>query len=213
MQLTELTTVTAAELALSVDNVMVWALIIKQTGLPKRLERRAVLAGVGIAFAVRFVAIELGAAALERFAWLHYALAGLLILTGVKITRSIGHGDSDDVPSWVSRIGSPTAAAIIGLGLTDILFAIDSIPASFAVTSDPTTIVVGNAVALAALWSLYSVVSRLIDRFAYLTHGLAAIMFYLGVSMLTDVPSAANLAVIASIITGSVVVSRVKSSA
>ncbi|MCX2931393.1 hypothetical protein ORI20_14000 [Mycobacterium sp. CVI_P3] len=187
MNATELISCTLTELSLSVDNVMVWAVIIARIGLPARQYRAVLAAGVAMAFVLRAGAIVVGAAALERFAWLTFALGAVLVWTGYRIARddSDDDGQGDGVVMRIAArvLRRPALVAVAALGLTDVVFAVDSIPASFGVTRDPLTIALANLVALAALWSLYGVVSALLDRFAYLSRGLAVIMVWLGLSM------------------------------
>lgn len=218
MNATELVSCTLTELSLSVDNVMVWAVIIARIGLPARQHRAVLAAGVAIALVLRIGAIGAGAALLERFAWLTYALAAVLVWTGYRIFRS---DDSDDgTDSVVMRVASrvlrsPAAVAVVALGVTDIVFAVDSIPASFGVTRDPWVISIANAIALAALWCLYGVVASLIDRFAYLSRGLAAVMVWLGASMalhsVVAVPEVVTLAVIVATLGAAMLASVVSS--
>lgn len=205
MDVPDLTVVTISELLLSVDNVMVWALIMARLNVPERLHRPVLAAGIGIAVVLRVAAILIGAAALERAAWLSYLLGGVLLLTACRLWRS-GDGDGDGsntaTARWASRLGSPAVAAIVALGLTDVMFAVDSVPAAFAITSDPAVIITANTVALAALWSLYGVVSVLMQRLVYLTRGLVAVLGWLGATMLlgdvVTVPHSVSLGVIVS---------------
>lgn len=199
MNIPELTSCTLTELSLSVDNVMVWAVIINRVDLPAKYHRAVLAAGVGIALILRVVAIVAGADLLHRFDWLTYVLGAVLVWTGYRIARSSEGEESGD--GRVMRAASkvlryPPLVAIVALGATDLVFAVDSIPASFSITRDPWTIGVANGIALAALWSLYGVVSRLIDRFAHLSRGLAVIMVWLGVSMWVHIPEYVTLTVI-----------------
>lgn len=204
MDTSELLSLTLTELALSVDNALVWAMVLSKLGLPKRTERAVLAAGVAIAFVVRFVAIALGAAAIEKFWWLTPVLGLLLIVTGVKLLKP---GDDDDTPGLLDRLSavmSPAAAGVVTLGAIDILFAVDSIPASFGISQHAGTIIAANAVALAALWSIYGGVSALLAKLPHLHYGLAAVLVWLGAGMLAhgyvEVPSAANLGVIAAML-------------
>lgn len=199
MDVPDLIVVTTSELVLSVDNVMVWALIMARLDVPKRLHRPVLAAGIGIAVALRIAAILIGAAALERAAWPGYLLGGVLLLTACRLWRSDG---SDEVATarWAARLGSPAVAAVVALGLTDVMFAVDSVPAAFAITTDAAVIITANTVALAALWSLYGVVSVLMERLVYLTQGLVAVLGWLGATMLlrdvVTVPHPVSLGVI-----------------
>lgn len=202
---------TITELALSADNVMVWAVIMRNMGVQPAHQRRVLAGGIAIAVVLRIAAIAAGAAALERVAWLTYVLGVVLVLTGYRIARSI-HGD-DDVDGnaggrFVRTLGrfikSRNVIAVIALGMTDVVFAVDSVPASFGVTSDPRVIAIANGIALAALWSMFRIVSTLMDHLPLLQHGLALVMVWLGVTMLghnvIHVPDMVNMLVIASIL-------------
>lgn len=206
MNIAELASTTFTELSLSADNVMVWALIIRQLDIPARMERRVLAAGIAIAFVLRYAAIAAGAVALERFAWLTYVLGAVLVWTGVKIARS---SDTDDeTPGITDRLSrwfkSPVTVAIIALGVTDLVFAVDSIPASFGITRDADVIAIANVIALAALWFMYRVVSSLMERLPYLTHGLAIVLVWIGAGMLVHhyvaVPELVNFAVVCGVL-------------
>lgn len=206
MNLTELTSVTFTELSLSADNVMVWALIIRQLGIPAHLERRILAAGIGIALVLRVAAITAGSVALERFSWLTYVLGAVLVWTGVKIARS--GDDGDETPGIAERLSrwfkSPVTVAVVALGVTDLVFAVDSIPASFGISRDPWVIGIANGIALAALWGMYRVVSSLMERLPYLTHGLALVLVWIGAGMLVHhyvtVPELVNFAVVCGVL-------------
>jgi tellurite resistance protein TerC len=212
MVITEVVSCTLTELSLSADNVMVWAVIIGRIGLPERQHRAVLAFGVGIAFVLRAVAIVAGAAALEQFGWLTYLLGAVLVWTGYRIARADDGGD--DGNGFVMRTANrvlrrPALVAVAALGVTDLVFAVDSIPAAFAVTDDAATIAVANVVALAALWSMYGVVSRLLDRFVYLSRGLSVVMVWLGATMwLADIVHVSEfvmLSVIAVVLGASIV--------
>ena len=211
MDITNLVSVSVAELALSADNVMVWALIMRNLQVPARLQRRVLAAGIGIAVLMRVGAVVIGAAALERMAWLHYALGVILLVTAYRVWR----GESDDsdqdggLARWAAKLGSPALAATVALGFTDLLFAIDSIPASFGITHDPVVIITANMVALAALWFMYGWVSVLMNRLTYLTRGLVIVLAWVGVVTLlpVEIPETVNLGVILAVLGTAVAVS------
>ena len=206
MNLTHLVSATFTELALSADNVMVWALIIRQLGISARMERRVLAAGIAIAFVLRYAAITAGSVALERYSWLTYVLGAVLVWTGIGIARS--GDDSDDSPGIAELLTrwfkSPVTVAIIALGVTDLVFAVDSIPASFGITRDANVIALANAIALGALWFMYRVVTTLMDRLPYLQHGLAVVLVWVGIGMLAHhyvhVSELVNFAVIVAVL-------------
>jgi tellurite resistance protein TerC len=203
MNTSNLVATTVTELALSVDNVMVWAILLSHIGIPKSRERFVLACGVAAAFVIRFAAIAAGSVALQYLHGLTYVLGLFLIWTGYKVTRE--SGEESGMSRLASRFRSPSVAAVVALSVTDVVFAVDSIPASFGITSDMSTIVAANAIALVALWSLYRVVVRAIDRFPYINYGLAIVLAYIGVGMLAhdyvDVPSWINVMVIALTLT------------
>lgn len=205
MNVSELGSCTLTELALSADNVMVWALIMSRLNVPARQQRKVLAAGIGVAVVMRIAAILAGAAALERFAWLTYVLGAVLVITGVKILRTDSEASESRVARLMARwVKSPAVLAAVSLGVTDIVFAVDSIPASFGITRDSTAIIVANGIALAALWVLYNLVSRLMDRLKYLHVGLAAVLVWLGIAMLghdvVQVPTLVELGVIVGLL-------------
>lgn len=204
MNTADLLSVTTAELALSADNVMVWALIMRQLDVPARLQRRVLLAGIGMAVLMRIGAVMIGAELLERASWLHYVLGIVLLVTAYRVWKSEtgGHDQDGGVARWASKLGSPALAATVALGLTDLLFAIDSIPASFGITHDPAVIITANGIALAGLWIMYGWVATLIERMRYLTRGLVIVLAWVGVSTLlpVEIPSALNLGVIMAVL-------------
>lgn len=215
MNTADLLSVTVAELALSADNVMVWALIMRQLDVPARLQRRVLLAGIGMAVLMRIGAVMIGAELLERASWLHYVLGIILLVTAYRVWKSEteGHDQDGGVTRWASKLGSPALAATVALGLIDLLFAIDSIPASFGITSDPAVIITANGIALAGLWLMYGWVATLIERMRYLTRGLVVVLAWVGVSTLlpVEVPSALNLAVIVTVLGVAVIMSTARS--
>jgi tellurite resistance protein TerC len=191
---------------------MVWALIMSRFNVPARHRRRVLAAGIGVAVVLRVAAIEVGANALDHCAWLTYALGALLIYTGIRVAAR-----DDDSPGIAARLArlkvSPALVAALALGATDLMFAVDSIPASFGITRDPATIIIANGVALIALWSMYGAVAALLARLRYLQHGLAVVLAWIGVTMLAadvvHVGELANLAVIAAILGASAAASIV----
>lgn len=213
MDASALLSTTIAELALSADNAMVWALIMKRLDVPQRQQRAVLAGGLGIAIVMRVGAVVVGAQALERVHWLTYALGAVLLLTAWRVWSSEeSDGDGGGLVRWAKRFGSPAIAATVALGATDLVFAVDSIPASFGLTDDPAVIITANAVALCALWFMYGTVSKLIDRLVHLTKGLVVVLAWVGATMILpiEVPELVNLGVIVGVIGGSVALSLSK---
>jgi len=196
------------EKALAVDNIFVFALIFGALAVPKHLQHRVLFWGVVGALVFRGIFIAGGAIVLERFHWTIYLFGGLLIATGIKmlLTRN-AHPDPSQsavlrafrraVPTTpdydgqrfvVRRAGkllaTPLLAALVLVETTDVIFAVDSIPAIFAVTDDPFLVFASNAFAILGLRALYFMLAGLIDRFVYLKIGLSAVLLFVGAKML-----------------------------
>ncbi len=202
------------ERSLSIDNVFVFAVIFAAFAVP--LSRRARLLSIGIVMALvlRAIFIIVGAALLDAFHATIYLFGALLVATGVKLYRHQGeeiHPERNVVLRLMRRFwpqASLTAAVIVTLATTDLIFAIDSIPAIFAVTDDAFIVFAANAFALLGLRSLYFLLDGMMDRFAYLTHGLAVILVFVGVKMLLidlwKIPTWLSLLVILAILAAAI---------
>jgi tellurite resistance protein TerC len=208
------------ERSLSIDNIFVFALIFTYFAVPMAQQGPLLSVGIVMALVLRAVFIALGAALLDAFHFTIYVFGGLLVLTGIKLARHSSeeiHPERNPVLRLVRRFwpGAPVAAAVIVmLATTDIVFAIDSIPAIFAVTDDTFIVFAANAFALLGLRSLYFLLSGMMDRFAYLTHGLALVLVWVGAKMLlTDIwkiPTALSLLVILLILSVAIGLSFLK---
>jgi tellurite resistance protein TerC len=202
------------ERSLSIDNVFVFAVIFTTLAVP--LSRRARLLSIGIVMALvlRAIFIVVGAALLDAFHPTIYLFGALLVATGVKLYRHQGeeiHPERNVVLRLMRRFwpqASLTAAVIVTLATTDLIFAIDSIPAIFAVTDDAFIVFAANAFALLGLRSLYFLLDGMMDRFAYLTHGLAVILVFVGFKMLLidlwKIPTWLSLLVILAILAAAI---------
>ena len=223
------------EKSLAVDNVFVFALIFTYFAVPRELQHRVLFYGVLGALVFRAVFIAGGAVLLDRFHWVLYVFGAFLVITGWRMFRH--RNDETDpgssrvlrlvrrlVPStdryhgqrfWVREAGrwvaTPLFTVLVLVEVTDIVFAVDSIPAIFAVTQEPFLVFTSNAFAILGLRAMYFLLADLMHRFVYLTTGLAAILVFVGVKMLLldvyKVPITLSLAVIASCITVAVVAS------
>ena len=213
------------EYSLSMDNLLVFVVLISWFRVPSRLRGRVVLAGIGIAVVLRGVVIGLGAAALHRFGWLEYLFGLFLLYTAAQIARHpqeapLPAGTSaDHVPGEFPQSGeSPENAAgepvpvtepppgaagriaarltrrgtagvltlVIALGVADVLFAVDSIPAVFGLTRDPFLVFSANVFALLGLRHLYFLVAALLARLVYLQTGLCVVLAFIGVKLLGE---------------------------
>jgi tellurite resistance protein TerC len=182
------------ERSLSIDNIFVFALIFSAFAIPPSRQGGLLSLGIVMALVMRAAFILIGAALLDAFHVTIYAFGALLVITGVKLARhSAEEVDPDRNPAvrLVRRLwpGAPiTAAVVAALATTDLIFAVDSIPAIFAVTDDAFIVFAANAFALLGLRSLYFALSGMMGRFHYLSHGLALILVFVGAKMLlTDV--------------------------
>ena len=168
------------EKALSLDNVFVFTLIFSALAVPREEQPRVLLWGILIALALRAAFIFAGAEALESYSWVAWPFAALLAWTGWRILRSKGEHDEGD--RIVARIRKrfprvePAIAALLAVALADVLFAVDSVPAILAITTDPFVVFAANAFALLGLRALFFLVAGAVARFAYLQLGLGVLL-------------------------------------
>jgi len=216
------------ELSLSVDNVFVFALIFTAFAVPAEYQRRLLFWGILGAIVFRAVFIGAGTAILGAAHWVIYLLGILLVFTGVRLARSRGHSvepernpvlrlfrrvvpmtDGFRGPAFVvreggRRVATPLLAVLVAIETTDIMFALDSIPAVFAITTDPFIVFSSNLFAILGLRSLYFLLAGLLERFVYLKIGLAALLVFAGVKILVssiqEIPTALSLGVIVLIL-------------
>ena len=196
------------ELSLSVDNVFVFALIFAAFAVPPAYQHRLLFWGILGAVVFRAIFIAAGTAILAAAHWAIYLLGFLLVVTGVRLARSNAHavdpeknpvlrlfrrvvpmtdgyrGAAFTVREQGRRLATPLLAALVVVETTDIMFALDSIPAVFAVTTDPFIVFSSNLFAILGLRSLYFVLAGLLDRFVYLKVGLAALLVFAGAKIL-----------------------------
>lgn len=226
------------EKSLSVDNLFVFAIIFHQYAVPEHLRPRALLWGVIGALVLRAVMIFVGAELLARYHWLLYVFALFLIWTGIQLARDKGDEEINPAPERLIRRFVPVTDSFAGnalwvrqnhrwwatpmfivvgvIAFMDVMFALDSIPAIFAVTREPFLVLAANVFALLGLRSLYFVLQGMMDKFIYLKPALSFIMMFIGVKMLLvgsawEIPTPVSLlvlllsmltAVIASVIKG-----------
>ena len=168
------------EKALSLDNVFVFTLIFAALAVPREQQPRLLLYGILAALALRGVFIFAGAEALERFSWVAWPFAALLAYTGVKILRPAA--EHDEGAEMVARIrrrfphARPAVLALLAIAFADVLFAVDSVPAILAITTDTFVVFAANAFALMGLRALFFLVAGLVTRFAYLQAGLGILL-------------------------------------
>jgi tellurite resistance protein TerC len=203
------------ELSLSVDNVIVFALVFEQFGLDPRRQRRLLFWGVAGAVVLRSAFILAGVGAIHRFAWIVPVFGLVILATGFRLATQKG-GRKALAPSgrayrFVTRHAPAGLAALIVIETADLVFAIDSLPAVLAVTHDATIAIASNLFAILGLRSLFFVVSGAIRSLRFLNAGLAAILSFVGIKMIAEpwykIPTGAALCTIAGLLGISIVAS------
>lgn len=223
------------EKSLAVDNVFVFALIFTAFGVPRAYQHRVLFYGVLGALVMRAAFIAAGVVLIERFAWVLYVFGAFLVLTGVQMFRHRNR-ESDPthhpvlritrrvIPStttwhgarfWVRENGrwvaTPLFTVLVLVETTDLVFAVDSIPAIFAVTQEPFLVFTSNAFAILGLRAMYFLLADLMHRFVYLKIGLAAVLVFVGVKMLLldvyKIPIGLSLTVVAVLVASAVLAS------
>lgn len=226
------------ELSLSMDNVFVIALIFAYFGLGLQFQHRVLFWGILGALLMRGLMIWTGSALISRFAWMLYALGAFLVFTGIKMLASEDDEEVDpeknlairmtrkffpiskdfDGARFITsengkRVLTPLALVLVMVETTDLIFAVDSIPAIFAVTTDPFIVFTSNVFAILGLRSLYFVLAGAIDYFRFLKTGLSLVLCFIGAKMLMGrwyhMPTTRSLIVVAGIIAVSIGVSIV----
>jgi tellurite resistance protein TerC len=174
------------EKALSLDNVFVIAVLLGSFALPSALRARALTFGIAGALVLRTVLIVAGVTLLELFHPMLYVFGALLVVTGVRL--GFAHG-TPEPPRFAQRLvpgATPLLAALGAIAVADVIFAVDSVPAVLAITTDTFIVFAANAFALLGLRALYFLLDGLADRFAYLHYGLAVLLVFIGAKMLLE---------------------------
>ena len=227
------------EKALSVDNVFVFALIFSYFAVPLRYQYRVLFWGVVGALVLRVIFILLGAELLERYDWMVYVFGGFLIYTGVRMARHSNeevHPKRNPALRLLGRflpmtdgyrgqkflvhergrlVATPLLAVLIAVETTDVVFAVDSIPAIFAITTDTFVVWTSNAFAILGLRALYFMLAGLIKRFVYLSVGLSIVLVFVGGKFIVSdifgkVPIWVSLPFIATVVAVSIAASLYK---
>ncbi len=208
------------EKALSLDNVFVFTLIFAALAVPKEDQPRLLLYGILAALVLRGVFIVAGAQALENFSWVAWPFAALLAYTGVKILRpSDAHDEGADIVDRIRRrfpAAKPAALALLAIAFADVLFAVDSVPAILAITTDTFVVFAANAFALMGLRALFFLVAGLVTRFAFLQAGLGVLLIGIAGKLVygeltgEKIPTIVTLGSIVGVLTVSIVASLVK---
>jgi tellurite resistance protein TerC len=219
------------EKSLSLDNLFVFAVLLAYFGVPTASQRRVLVWGIAGAIVLRAIFVVLGAAALDAFHATIYVFGGFLVLTAINLARQgadevdvehtrmmrllrrfipIGSYDGERFVTHEGgqRVATPLLACLLMVAAFDVLFAVDSVPAIFAVSRDTFVVFAANAFSLLGMTSLYFLLRGMLDRFHYLGYGLAVILAFVGAKMLlSDVwhmPTWLSLAVIVGCLTAAV---------
>ncbi|MBM4013999.1 MAG: TerC family protein [Planctomycetes bacterium] len=226
------------EKALSVDNIFVFVVIFGALRIPAALQHRVLIWGIIGALVLRALFIGLGTALISRFHWAIYVFGGILLITGIKLffagseephpeknplvrlfrrivpSTPMLHGQNFFVRENGRLVSTPLLMALVTIEATDVVFAVDSIPAIFAVTLDPFIVFTSNIFAILGLRALYFLLAGIIDRFHYLKYGLAFVLLFVGAKMVASdwvkVPILVSLTVIAVLLSGSIVASLLR---
>ncbi len=226
------------EKSLSIDNIFVFVVLFGALAIPRVYQHRVLYWGILSALALRGAMIAGGAALLHRFHWLIYVFGGFLVVTGVRLFAERGaaphpersrafhllarivpgtprfDGNRFFVREGGRRLATPLFFALALIELSDVIFAVDSIPAIFAVTTDPYIVFTSNIFAILGLRSLYFLLAGFVERFTYLKPSLAAVLVFVGAKMtaadVVDLHPAASLAVIVAILATGALASAVK---
>ena len=196
------------EYSLSVDNLFIFIIIMAKFGVPRKYQQEALLVGIVLALVMRAIFIAVGAAAINEFSWVFYLFGAFLIWTAVKLAKE-GSNDDDEYEEnrlirWVEkhlpatdqwhgvkvlakengkRVVTPMLLVVLALGTTDLLFALDSIPAIYGLTKEPYLVLTANIFALMGLRQLYFLIGGLLKRLVYLSYGLAVLLGFIGIKL------------------------------
>ncbi|MEN9759215.1 MAG: hypothetical protein RLZZ281_753 [Pseudomonadota bacterium] len=223
------------EKSLAVDNIFVFLMLFTYFAVPAELQKRVLILGVIGAIILRAVMILIGAWLIKEFHWVLYIFGAFLLITGIKMLVFAeansdleknpilkwmrGHmnltSDFDGEKFWVTRQGvrfyTPLFVVMILIGITDVVFAVDSIPAIFAITEDPFIVMTSNIFAILGLRAMYFLLADLKERFHLLTYGLGVILVFVGTKMLIvdwiKIPVGISLAVVGAILATSMIAS------
>ncbi len=196
------------EYSLSVDNLFVFLILLKRFSVPRKLQQSALLIGIILALIFRGIFIAVGAAAIDQFNWVFYFFGAFLIFTAIKLAREGETGEEDVADGRLIRLVrsklpvasdfhgvklsvkvdgrrllTPMFLVLLALGTTDLLFALDSIPAIYGLTSEPYLVLMANIFALMGLRQLYFLIGDLLQRLVYLSLGLSFLLFFIGVKL------------------------------
>jgi tellurite resistance protein TerC len=197
------------EYSLSIDNLFIFIVIMGKLAVPRELQQSARLIGIVLALVLRGIFIAIGAAAIAEFSWVFYIFGAFLVVTAVNLAREGGETEGGyDEPRLVrwarrhlplseewngakltlrqngNRFFTPMFIVVLTLGMTDLLFALDSIPAIYGLTDEPYLVLTANIFALMGLRQLYFLIGDLLKRLVYLSYGLAFLLLFIGVKLI-----------------------------
>ncbi len=226
------------EKSLAVDNIFVFLMLFTYFGVPEIQRQKVLIIGILGAIVLRAIMIFAGALLLAKFHWILYVFGIFLILTGIKMLIAAGkapdleknpilkwmrghlpltkdyHGNAFIVNLDGKRWYTPLFVVIVLIGVTDLIFAVDSIPAIFAITSDPFIVLTSNVFAVLGLRAMFFLLAGMADRFHLLPYGLAAVLLFIGAKMLLidvyKIPVLVSLGVVAATIAATVVLSLLR---
>jgi tellurite resistance protein TerC len=176
------------EYSLSIDNLFIFIIILSRLKIAKSKEQLVLLIGIIMALVLRGVFIFLGAAVVERYTWVFFIFGAFLIFTALKLQSEGDHEWKEGkLIAWLRNRGTSTMTiALVALAFTDLIFALDSIPAIFGLTKDPYIVFTANVFALMGLRQLYFLIGGLMSRLIYLTKGLSIILGFIGVKLIIE---------------------------
>src|SRR3954462_5263060 len=197
------------EYSLSVDNLFIFLIIMASFNVPKKYQQQALLVGIILALIFRGIFIAIGAVAINEFSWVFYIFGAFLLYTAIGLVRNTDHDDDADnfvvrfarshmqlTDKWDGlklyikengkRLMTPMFLVIVALGTTDLIFALDSIPAIFGLTQEPYLVFTANVFALMGLRQLYFLLGGLLNRLVYLSIGLSLVLGFIGVKLIME---------------------------
>lgn len=224
------------EKALAIDNVFVWLMLFSYFAIPHALQQRVLVYGVLGAIILRTIMIFAGSWLINEFSWILYVFGAFLLLTGCKMLfhhTAEGELENNRVMVWLRqrvrmtdrlhgerffirqasmRYATPLFLALIMVEISDVIFAVDSIPAIFAVTADPFIVLTSNLFAILGLRAMYFLLASAAERFSLLKYGLAIILIFIGIKMLVvnfwHIPMALSLGVIVGILIITIIINQ-----
>jgi tellurite resistance protein TerC len=177
------------EYSLSIDNLFIFILILARFKIDKTKQQLVLLVGIIMALILRGIFIALGSAAISRYTWIFFLFGAFLLYTAFKLINESGEKEWKEgkLIGWFRKKGaSPLTIVLIAIAVTDLIFALDSIPAIFGLTKDPYIVFTANAFALMGLRQLYFLIGGLMSRLIYLTKGLSIVLGFIGVKLIIE---------------------------